>query len=171
LRQKRRLPHKPTHNRPFEASHEKQYAATALRIAYSQALETFFALLCATIQAPDCVIGWMLKYRVYELEDLVKKIRERRKIYSKFRADRFMWEVIAEIIFMYFRTGDDQKDEAIRKNFSGLWRRLSSDFVMRSTSMNTKASNMASELRWAAFISRWALKMYLEYRRHPRKCG
>ena len=65
----------------------------------------------------------------YELEDLVKKIRERRKIYSKFHADRFTWEVIAEIIFMYFRTGDDRKDEAIRKNFAGLWRRLSSDFV------------------------------------------
>jgi len=55
---------------------QKQYAAATLRIAYSQGLETLFALLCAVVQAPDCVIGWFLKYRNSELFELVRKIRE-----------------------------------------------------------------------------------------------
>ena len=53
---------------------EKQYAAAALRVAYSQGLETLFALLCAAIQAPDCVEGWLTKYQNSELESVVKKI-------------------------------------------------------------------------------------------------
>ena len=43
---------------------EKQYAATALRIAYTQGLETLFALVGAVVQAPYCIAGWVLK--VYE---------------------------------------------------------------------------------------------------------
>ena len=65
---------------------QKKYAAAALRIAYSHGLETLFALLCAVVQAPDCVIGWFLKYRNTELFDLVKKISEGRIIYSNFGA-------------------------------------------------------------------------------------
>src|SRR5262249_30177507 len=34
-------------------------AAMALRSAYSHGLETMFALLCAVVQAPDCVYGWV----------------------------------------------------------------------------------------------------------------
>src|SRR4051812_7198190 len=61
---------------------DQQYAAIALRTAYAHSLETFFALLCATIQAPDCVVGWLLKYRNKELFDLVRKIDNRRKVFS-----------------------------------------------------------------------------------------
>lgn len=49
-----------------------KYAALTLRTAYSHALETFFALLCAALQAPDCVVGWILQYRNTELEDSQK---------------------------------------------------------------------------------------------------
>src|SRR5688500_3154997 len=53
---------------------QKQYAAAAIRIAYSQGLETLFAFLCALVQAPDCVIGWVLKYQNRDLFAVVKKI-------------------------------------------------------------------------------------------------
>jgi hypothetical protein len=33
----------------------QQYAAMALRTTYGHALETLFALLCATVQAPKCL--------------------------------------------------------------------------------------------------------------------
>ena len=52
---------------------EKQYAATALRIAYTQGLETLFALIGAVVQAPYCVAGWVLKYTNKDLYELVKK--------------------------------------------------------------------------------------------------
>jgi hypothetical protein len=108
---------------------QKQYAAAALRIAYSHGLETLFSLLCAIVQAPDCVIGWFLKYQNRELYDLVKKIDEGRIIYSKLRCHRVTWEVIAELVFTYLRTGEAEKDKSICDNFARLWRRFASDFL------------------------------------------
>ena len=52
----------------------KHYAAIAIRTAYYQGLETFFALLCSALQAPHCTVGWMLKYKNEELRNLVQKI-------------------------------------------------------------------------------------------------
>jgi len=50
---------------------DAQRAAVALRSAYSHALETFFALLFAAIQAPDCVPAWLALYQPAELVALV----------------------------------------------------------------------------------------------------
>jgi hypothetical protein len=108
---------------------QKQYAAATLRIAYSQGLETLFALLCAVVQAPDCVIGWFLKYRNSELFDLVRKITEGQIIYSKLRCHRVTWRVIADLVFSRFSTGDTETDERIRTNFSRLWSHFASDFL------------------------------------------
>jgi hypothetical protein len=51
-----------------------RYAAASIRVAYGQRLETLFALISAAIQAPACVVGWMLAYRNDELEETVKAI-------------------------------------------------------------------------------------------------
>jgi hypothetical protein len=108
---------------------QKQYAAAAIRIAHSQGLETLFALLCAVAQAPDCVIGWFLKYQNRDLYDVVKKINEGETIYKKLRSDIVTWNDIAEVVFSSLKTGDDEKDKAIRTNFARLWRRFASDFL------------------------------------------
>ena len=55
---------------------DKHRAALSLRLAYSQGLETLFALLCSAVQAPQCVVGWMLSYKNEELQQLVQKITE-----------------------------------------------------------------------------------------------
>ena len=49
-----------------------QYAAAALRVAYGQGLETLMALASAAMQAPRCVIGWMLAYRNEDLRTVVE---------------------------------------------------------------------------------------------------
>jgi len=130
----------------------KQYAAAALRIAYSHGLETLFALLCAAVQAPDCVIGWFLKYRNSELFQLVRKINEGRIILSKLRCHRVTWRVIADLVFSEFKTGDDEKDESIRRNFSRLWRHFASDFLNKKLTLNITASSTAHELGWVDSI-------------------
>jgi hypothetical protein len=66
----------------FLEGEENQYAAVALRIAYSHGLESLFALLCATVQAPDCIVGWLLKYKNVELNEVIRKISERRLIFT-----------------------------------------------------------------------------------------
>jgi hypothetical protein len=43
------------------------------RPGYAQALETFFALNCAAVQAPNCPLGWMLMYDDAQLFSVVKK--------------------------------------------------------------------------------------------------
>lgn len=57
-------------------------AALALRNAYFHALETFFALLFAAIQAPTCVVGWMQKYQVRDIVSLIGKIFGAHKTYA-----------------------------------------------------------------------------------------
>jgi len=53
-------------------SEARHFAVAALRVAYGQALETLFALAGAAVQAPGCVVGWMLAYRNDELLHLVR---------------------------------------------------------------------------------------------------
>lgn len=113
-------------------SNDKQYAAAAIRVAYSHGLETLFALLCSVAQAPDCVIGWFLKYQNREMYDLVKKINDGQAIYTKFRSDRVTWNDIAEVVFENLKTGDDNKDKTISNNFARLWRRFASDFLNKN---------------------------------------
>lgn len=108
---------------------EKQYAANALRLAYSQGLESLFALLCATLQAPNCVVGWLLKYRNNELDSVVKKISERRPIYSKFQVNHMSWDTVATIILSHLSASDSEKDKRIVKSFGRLWTRFASDFL------------------------------------------
>ena len=108
---------------------EKQYAAAALRIAYSHGLESLFALLCASVQAPDCIVGWLLKYQNQELYEVVRKISGWETVYSKLRVKPVTWDVVADAVFINFKTGDDEKDSSIRKNFARLWRRFASDYL------------------------------------------
>jgi hypothetical protein len=116
-------------HRDFLATDEKQYAAAALRIAYSHGLETLMAFLCALVQAPDCVIGWFLKYQNRELYNLVRKINDGAIIYSKLKKHRVTWEVISELVFLNFKTGDEAKDERIQSNFARLWQHFAYDFL------------------------------------------
>jgi hypothetical protein len=116
------------HSQALEGD-EKQYAATALRIAYSQGLETLFALLCAIVQAPDCIVGWLLKYQNRDLVAVVRKICERESFYTKWQVSRVTWEVLADIVFSNVNTGDDEKHARIRKNFARLWGRFASYFL------------------------------------------
>ncbi len=130
---------------------QKQYAAAALRLGYSHGLETLFALLCAIVQAPDCVIGWFLKYKNNDLEDLVRKINERRVICSKLRSRQITWRTIADLVFTYFKTGDDEKDESIREKFSRLWGHFASDFLDKNFDLEHNSIKHGSRAKMGGF--------------------
>jgi hypothetical protein len=105
----------------------KQHAAIALRTAYSQGLEALFALIAATLQAPDCVIGWVLHYKPRELENIVRNAEHFRKIKSKLRLGLTSWENISKLVF----AGLDDNDEnsRIRFSFAKLWSHFATDFL------------------------------------------
>lgn len=108
---------------------EKQYAATALRIAYTQGLETLFALIGAVVQAPYCIAGWVLKYTNKDLYELVKKINEQQPIITQLVNTKVTWQAIADLVFSNLRMGDEEKDKELRRCFANLWKRFAKDYL------------------------------------------
>ncbi len=109
-------------------NNEKQYASIAIRNAYSHALETFFALIGAMLQAPDYIPGWLNKYKTRELYSLIKKIHRHQKFRKKIKLNEYSWKGISEIVHQ-FQFEDESKTKEIKDNFTSFWQRLANDFL------------------------------------------
>lgn len=110
---------------PHLETEEKQFAAIALRSAYAQGLETLFALTCATLQAPEMIIGWMLKYRPSKMEGLLEDINHGRP--ALFAIDvKPSWKAIADAMILV-NTGDPEQDKKLKSGFAKLWARLAEE--------------------------------------------
>jgi hypothetical protein len=110
-------------------SKESQHAALALRTAYSQALETLFALISASVQAPWSVPAWINLYRSYELRNVIDKIHNYKPLLSQIRFEILEWSSVSEIIFQSLVIEDKEKEAAIKTGFARLWSRFASDFL------------------------------------------
>lgn len=122
------------HARALENDASDQHAALALRTAYVHALETFFALLFATIQAPDCIVGWLHKYQIRDLRNLIEKIDRRQPVFSKLRIDPFTWQGIASAVLSPLSLEDKEKEQRIKQRYGELWQRLAREFRDEATS-------------------------------------
>ena len=106
-----------------------QHAATSVRIAYCHGLETLFALLGACIQAPDCVVGWLLKYSTGQLRMLVTAIFNRRnKIRCKLNIQSVTIEELSGSINQ-FDLRDENEIQRLKGLFSTLWYRFAGDYL------------------------------------------
>lgn len=111
------------------ASDERQYAALALRSAYAQGLETLFALLCAVLQSPDCMVGWMVKYRPSDMVDLVKNISNYKSPqYLAFNMPTISWEKVSNLVHLVTEDSDDNT-KSLGFEFGKLWGKLAHEFV------------------------------------------
>jgi hypothetical protein len=54
---------------------ERNWIGMSIRADYGHAVESMLALLFASIQAPLCIMGWLDLYRVEDIEELCKSIR------------------------------------------------------------------------------------------------
>ena len=106
----------------------RQMAAIALRTAYSHGLEALFSLLCASIQAPHCVPGWMLFCKNKQLYSLLGKINDSKQIDCMPQVP-VSWKNISSAIFASLVLPDKKKEENIKTGFAKLWSKWSSDFV------------------------------------------
>jgi hypothetical protein len=102
-------------------------AALALRAGYSQALETMFALLGALVQAPECVYGWLLRYRNFELDSLVRKLAGRQRVLSRLTTEP-TWENLSRIVHKSVET-DEANRERIIQSYAKAWSRFARDFL------------------------------------------
>lgn len=110
-------------------SDDRHRAAVALRTAYYHGLETLFTLLCASVQAPDCVYGWVLKYSLRQLRNLVGKIISgSSEVFNKYGWDYVSWKRLARNVHAY-SNADPSRAAETGELFGELWSRLSRDFL------------------------------------------
>jgi hypothetical protein len=126
-------------------SKERRRAATAIRAAYHHGLESFFALLFATLQAPFCVVGWMQVYSPAELRELVRAVDpslwgrdERRKQVRAYRDHLLPYVWVRPRSFLYWEgiskaihrpAGNEEDVKKTRELFATLWGRFAKDLV------------------------------------------
>lgn len=111
----------------------RKMAAIALRTAYSHGLETLFSLICASIQAPHCVPGWMLFCQNRQLYSLLEKINESISVDCMLE-DPISWKNISSAIFAHLSLPDKEKEKNIKAGFANLWSKWSKDFLERKFS-------------------------------------
>lgn len=106
----------------------RQHAAINMRMAYSQGLEVLFSFIFATIQAPDCVIGWFLKYSNRDLFNISRKFKDGEEIYTKLALPVRGWRDFANIVFVGI---EEQKENYSAKieQFVYLWSHFFEDFL------------------------------------------
>jgi len=113
-------------------SDDKHRAALSIRLAYSHALETLFALLGALVQAPTCPLGWLLSYRK-ELPEVVRTISEGQKILTRGKSEQVTWQNLSDGIHEYMQC-DNEKKDWIKRGFAESWRKFASDFLLSQVS-------------------------------------
>lgn len=124
---------------------ERRRAATAIRTAYHHGLESFFALLFATLQAPSCVPGWMQVYSPADLRDMARAVdpgvrgrgaqseraralREDMLPYVWLRPRSFLrWEGISRAIHRL--DADEEQAAKTQQLFGRLWHGFARDLV------------------------------------------
>jgi len=115
-------------NSPDEEQEHR--ADLALRAAYSHGLETFFAFLFAALQAPDCVIGWVHRYEIYNLKSLLEKVNHRQQINIKVDIESVSWKSIANTLLLFsLEDKDKDKETRLKQKFATLWRKFADDFL------------------------------------------
>lgn len=112
----------------LNAEDEKR-ASIALKTTLHHAVETFFSLLGAYIQAPECVYAWVAKCKNEELRSLVKKIAENDpSVFTKLNIEKVSWESLAGLIFQSYMPNTERADST-KKLFAKFWGLLAHEFL------------------------------------------
>jgi hypothetical protein len=106
---------------------ERQRAAAAIRLAHSQALETFCALLATAVQAPSFALGWMLRYENRDLQAVIGKLHRGERVYSMLPGDT-TWESLSTAVHR-FQLGDAARERELTQGFARLWSRFAAQFL------------------------------------------
>jgi hypothetical protein len=110
---------------------DSQHAAMAIRSSYYLALETLFSLLAATLQAPDCIAGWILRATTSDIREITKGLAgNRMRFLVKWQPmpELMGFEDAAKLILQNTKWFNDQEDKTVT-NFATLWDRLAHDFL------------------------------------------
>jgi hypothetical protein len=133
---------------PFFGSDDKeqrQRAATAMRLAYSMALETFAALIAVAVQAPHFALGWMLRYRNSDLDEVIRKLRAGEQVHSAL-SEGFSWLALVEAVHeVPFDSEAVGQEAQIKLGFAKAWKRFAGEFI--DETMNHEYNSLKHGLR------------------------
>lgn len=104
-----------------------QHAAIAIRTSYGLALETFFSLVGATLQAPECVFGWLYKYKKGDLSLLINTIRGTEQLRTRF-ASRLSWDALSSLIHLNLVLSDKDREGQIKARYAKCWEYLAQNY-------------------------------------------
>ena len=104
-------------------------AALSLRTAYSHALEAFIALVGSTIQAPDCVPGWLLKYYQDDLENVARKLNNGYGLATKLKLNPVDWTALSEVITSPVKFDTEEKRRWVIDGFARVWTLFAHDIL------------------------------------------
>lgn len=117
-----------------------QQAATALRTSYGLAQETLFSLLGAALQAPNCVFGWLFKYKPTDLELVINGIMGLEKLKTRYIGP-LSWESMSRTVHQSLVIADKTIEHEIKTCFAKLWEYLAKNYLdceLRSEFNSTK---------------------------------
>jgi len=117
-----------SHLEAMEGKNAKR-AALALRAAYHHAIESLMALIFASVQAPGCVPGWLHKYEITDLRNLLTKARNHQPILTCVPIPESGWHGIAQAVLRFMQLEDREKEAKIKRGFGDAWLRFASDFL------------------------------------------
>ena len=112
----------------LDGDHAHQ-AALAIRMSYSHAMETLMSLLCALVQSPDCVIGWLHKYQNNELEAVVGKLDRGETVHTKLKTADLSWMGLSKLVHKFVSHPDTDKTKRIIEEYGRFWARIAQEFL------------------------------------------
>lgn len=111
------------------ATTDKKRAAISLRSTLHHAMETFFSLLGAFLQAPDCAYAWISKCENSDLRKLLDRINSSDdSVFRKLNMESLSWNGIARCVYRAYKPGTERQQKAIDL-FAKLWENLSIEFL------------------------------------------
>jgi len=119
------------------ATDDEKRASVGLRVIHHHAVETFFSLIGALIQAPNCVYAWVAKCSTPELRKVVEKIgmenigMQKEALPHQLNVEHVSWQVISELVFSHYLPGTE-KNKITAGLFATLWQRLAYNFLNES---------------------------------------
>jgi hypothetical protein len=123
------------HGAGLRTESTKQHAALSLRACYAHGLETLFALLFAAIQAPDCVFGWLQRYKQADLRNLIGKVQHGKPLLSKADSRTFTWAALSDTIHYAFHASDEADASQLKRSYGNAWGRFAHDLTSEDSSL------------------------------------
>lgn len=108
-------------------SEDELRAALALRQTYYHALETFFTLVAALVQAPFAVPAFIPKCSTPQLREIIQRIQCKQQVDSLWHFESFDWEAISTIVHSGTWSTDQQLE--LNQSFASAWRDLAAAFL------------------------------------------